>query len=284
MPDFLSVAYDLNDPDTASVVDQVSLWAARFGLFLLSHLDVRPNLNILDVACGTGFPLFELAQMHGASCQVTGIDIWKQGLARARLKARTYRCSNVQILEADASHLPFIGASFDLIVSNLGVNNFTDPAAVLAECFRVAKPGARLVLTTNPMGHLSEFYEVFHLILRELGKKSSSERLQAHEAHRGTKESLSDLLQAAGFRVVRIAEDRFHLRYLDGSAFFHHFLTQLGFLEDWRRVVDQEDEDRVFALLESKLNQMAWAAGELRMTVPMLYLEGEKPANDTCRG
>ena len=277
MPDFLHVTYDLNDPDITSVVDQVSLWAARFGLFLLSHLDLRPNQNILDVACGTGFPLFELAQMHGASCQVTGVDIWKQGIERARLKAHTYRCPNVQILETDASQLPFAEETFDLIVSNLGVNNFTDPGAVLAECFRVAKPGARLVLTTNPMGHMPEFYEVFREILRELQKPASLERLQAHEAHRGTKESLSDKLQAAGFRVVKIREDRFHFRYLDGSAFFNHFLTQLGFLDDWRRVVDQEDEERVFALLENRLNQMASAAGELRMTVPMLYLEGEKP-------
>jgi arsenite methyltransferase len=281
MLNFLHVTYDLNDPEITSVVDQVSLWAARFGLFLLSHLDLRPNLNILDVACGTGFPLVELAQMYGASCQVAGIDIWKQGLERARLKAHLYRCPNVQILEADASQLPLADATFDLIVSNLGVNNFADPGAVLAECFRVAKAGARLVLTTNPMGHLAEFYEVFREILRELQKPSSLERLQAHEAHRGTKESLSDLLQAAGFRVVKVEEDRFHLRYLDGSAFFHHFLTQLGFLERWRRVVGQEDEERVFALLESKLNQMAWAAGELRMTVPMLYLEGEKPAEES---
>jgi arsenite methyltransferase len=276
MPDFLHVIYDLNDPAIASAVDQVSLWAARFGLFLLDHLDLRPNQNILDVACGTGFPLFELAQMHGASCQVTGVDIWKQGIERARLKAHTYRCPTVQILEVDAAQLPFADATFDLIVSNLGVNNFTDPGAVLAECFRVAKAGARFVLVTNPMGHLSEFYEVFRKILRELHKPASLERLQAHEAHRGTKESLSDKLQAAGFRVVKIREDRFHLRYLDGSAFFTHFLTQLGFLEDWRRVVDQEDEERVFTLLEHRLNQVASAAGELRMTVPLLYLEGEK--------
>jgi arsenite methyltransferase len=276
MPDFLDVTYDLNDPEIASAVDQVSLWAARFGLLLLDHLDLRPNQHILDVACGTGFPLFELAQMYGASCQVTGIDIWKQGIERARLKAHAYQSPNVQILEADASRLPFADATFDLIVSNLGLNNFADPGAVLAECFRVAKPGARLVLVTNPRGHLSEFYEVFREILRELQKPASLERLQAHEAHRGTKASLSDLLQAAGFRVVKIREDRFHLRYLDASAFFHHFLTQLGFLEDWRRVVDQEDEERAFAPLEQRLNQMARAAGELRMTVPMLYLEGEK--------
>ncbi len=277
MPDFLHVTYDLNDPDIAAVVDQVSLWAARFGLFLLSHLDLRPNQNILDVACGTGFPLFELAQMHGASCRVTGVDIWKQGLERARLKAHAYQSPNVQILEADASQLPFADATFDLIVSNLGMNNFPDPGAVLAECFRVAKAGARLVLTTNPTEHLSEFYEVFRQILWELQKPASLERLQAHEAHRGTKESLSALLLAAGFRVVKVREDRFHLRYLDGSAFFHHFLTQLGFLDDWRRVVDQEDEEHVFALLEHRLNQVARAAGELRMNVPMLYLEGEKP-------
>ena len=280
MPNFLHVTYDQNDPAIATVVDQVSLWAARFGLFLLSHLELRPNLNILDVACGTGFPLFELAQMHGASCQVTGVDIWKQAIERARLKANTYQCPTVQMLEADVTQLPFADGSFDLIVSNLGVNNFTDPAAVLAECFRVAKARARLVLTTNPTGHMSEFYEVFRQTLRELQKPTYMERLQADEAHRGTKKSLSDMLQAAGFRVVKIREDRFHLRYLDGSALFNHSLTQLGFLDGWRRMVDQEDEERVFALLENRLNQLASAAGELRLTVPMLYLEGEKPEGE----
>src|SRR6516225_9605712 len=100
MPDFLHLTYDPNDPTIASAFDQVSLWAARFGLFLFSHLELRPKLNILDLACGTGFPLFELAQMHGAACRVTGIDIWKPALERARLKANTYQSPNVQILEA----------------------------------------------------------------------------------------------------------------------------------------------------------------------------------------
>ena len=97
-----------------------------------------------------------------------------------------------------------------------------------------------------------------------------------NEAHRGTKDSLSDLLQGRGFRIVKVREDRFHLRYLDGTALFNHSLTQFGFLDGWRQVVDPEDEEHVFALLENKLNQMASAHGELCMTVPMLYLEGEK--------
>jgi arsenite methyltransferase len=282
MPNFLDFSYNLNDPDSASALDEVSLWAARFGLFLFSHLELRPNLNILDLACGTGFPLFELAQMHGASCQVTGIDVWKQGIERARWKGNIYQYSNVRILEADATQLPFEDATFDLIVSNLGANNFTDPDAVFAECFRVAKSGARIVLTTNTMGHMSEFYEVFREILLELQKPAYLERLRANEAHRGTKEAFSDRLQAAGFRMVKIREDSFYLRYLDGSALFNHSLTKIGFLDGWRQVVDQEDEERVFTLLENRLNQIARASGELRMTVPMLYLEGEKTDSATC--
>jgi uncharacterized ferritin-like protein (DUF455 family) len=52
----------------------------------------------------------------------------------------------------------------------------------------------------------------------------------------------------------------------------------LGFLEGWRWVVDPEDEEQVFTLLENKLNQIADTYGELRMTVHILSLKGEKIA------
>jgi arsenite methyltransferase len=276
MPDFLHHTYDVHQPELASAFDEVSFWAARFGAFLFQHLTLRPRLAILDLACGTGFPLFELAQVYGPSCQVTGIDLWKEAVERARTKQQVYQLPNVQILEADAAHLPFQEHKFDLIVSNLGVNNFADPEAVLAECFRVAKPHARLVLTTNPTGHMRELYTLFREVLLELQKPTYLERLRRNEEHRGTKESLSGMLRAAGFHIVKLQEGAFQLRYIDGSALFHHVLTQVGFLEGWRQVVDPEDEEQVFALLETRLNQVAQARGELCLTVPMLYLEAEK--------
>jgi hypothetical protein len=157
------------------------------------------------------------------------------------------------------------------------VNNFADPEAVLTECFRVAKPHASLVLTTNPTGHMREVYALFREALLELQKSTYLERLRRNEEHRGTKESLGGMLQAAGFHVVKRQEGAFQLRYVDGSALFHHVLTQVGFLEGWRQVVDPEDEEQVFALLETRLNQVAQTRGELCLTVPMLYLEAEKP-------
>ena len=220
--------------------------------------------------------MLELAQVYGPSCQVTGIDLWKEAVERARLKQQVYQLPNVQILEADAAHLPFQENEFDLIVSNLGINNFADPEAVLTECFRVAKPHASLVLTTNPTGHMRELYALFREVLLELQKSTYLERLRRNEEHRGTKESLGGMLRAAGFHMVKVQEGAFQLRYVDGNALFHHVLTQVGFLEGWRQVVDPEDEEQVFALLETRLNQVAKARGELCLTVPMLYLEGEK--------
>ena len=50
-------------------------------------------------------------------------------------------------------------------VSNLGINNFNDPVAVLRACFRVAKPDATVVVTTNLVGHMAEFYEPYRTVL-----------------------------------------------------------------------------------------------------------------------
>src|SRR5690348_1094725 len=106
MPDYLHFTYDPNNQETASIFDECSLWGARFGLFLLNNLELRPDLRILDLACGTGFPLFELAHMYGTTCQITGVDNWKGAIERARAKLHFYHLPNVQIVEADAEHLP----------------------------------------------------------------------------------------------------------------------------------------------------------------------------------
>ncbi|MBO0778326.1 MAG: methyltransferase domain-containing protein [Ktedonobacteraceae bacterium] len=282
MTDFLRFSYDdFEDLHTAAVFDECSLWASRFGRLLLEHMPLRRDVEILDLACGTGFPLFELAHMSGASCRVTGLDNWKAGIERARARLRVYQLPNVEIVEADAAQLPFQDERFDLLVSNLGINNFHDPQAVVTECYRVAKPGASLLLTTNPIGHMREFYAVFREVVSETGNPRYLERLAENEAHRGSKEVLVEMLTRAGFVLATVKEDQFEMRYLDGSALLNHWLTKIGFLEGWRGVVDRKDEERVFSELERRLNERARREGELRMTVPMLYVEAEKSVGHT---
>jgi ubiquinone/menaquinone biosynthesis C-methylase UbiE len=274
MTQYLQRSHDIGSADLPLVLDELSLWASRFGAVLLENIELRANAHILDVGCGTGFPLLELANIYGPTCRVVGIDVWQEALDRANAKLRVHGLPNAHIVGADAALMPFRASSFDMVVSNLGLNNFEDPQAVLDECFRVARPGAKLVLTTNVEGHMREFYDVYRETLIALGKSEGHmERLRANEGHRGTKEWVCDLVEEAGFAVSRTVEDSFAMRYLDGTAFLNHTFNRFAFLDGWRGVVEPPEEDEVFATLESNLNRLVQEQGELRVSVPVLYVE-----------
>ena len=278
MTTYLQHPPDLHDPAVAAVYDELSFWSARFGALLFAHLPIPRAGRILDLGCGTGFPFFEVAHTCGPACQVVGIDNWREAIDRARFKWSVYRPANARLIRGDGARLPFAGAAFDLLVSNLGINNFADPATVLAEAWRVLKPGGRIAVTTNLQGHMQEFYAVFREILQEQGHLACLPRLATQEAHRGTADSHAALFRNAGFAITRAVPDQFYLRYRDGTALFNHPLTRLGFLDGWRSVLTPEIEPAVFAALEQRLNALADQTGELRLTIPMLYLEGQKPA------
>jgi ubiquinone/menaquinone biosynthesis C-methylase UbiE len=273
--DYLDDTYDVADPDFVSVYDDLPLWSARFGLALLDHVPLRPNVTVLDVGPGTGFPALELAGRLGPSCLVCAVDPWQSAVVRAARKARIRNVPNVRLVVGDAAHMPFDDERFDLIVSNLGINNFDSPEAALAECRRVARPAASLLLTTNLRGHMHELYDAFHATLRQLGKESSLDALEEHVDHRVTLDQACAMLVAARFRVRRAHEHAFSLRFLDGSALLRHWFIKVGFLDAWRRVVTPGEEKQVFARLEANLNRLAEKRGELALTIPMAYLEAE---------
>ncbi len=281
MTAYLDDGLDVDDPAFVAVYDELPLWSAAFGLLLLKHVPLRRNVTLLDVGCGTGFPLLELAQRLGPSCRAYGIDPWKPAVERARQKTERLRIPNVTLIDADAAAMPFDGGQFDLIVSNLGINNFDRPHQALAECRRVAKPGATLALATNLRGHMSEFYEVFEATLKDLGRTAALDRLKTHVDHRATIESVSEMLQKAGFRTCRVAEEAFSLRFLDGTAMLTHAFIKIGFLSPWRGVLLEEertDEREVFRRVEANLNRLARDRGGLELTVPMAYVEAARIA------
>jgi len=271
---FLDKNFPLENPDTVLLFEELSLWSAYFGKLLLDHVPLRKGMSVLDVGCGAGFPLFELAQRLDTTAQLTGIDTWEAAIARANWKKeQLLLLPSIEVLLGDAAKMPFPDKSFDLITCNLGINNFDDPAAAVRECHRVLKRDGRLCLTTNLEGHFMEFYSVFEATLRELGLDELLPKLKDQAQHRGTDETVRDLLEDARFSVLKIVRDKFQLRYVNGTALFHHLLTIIGFLPGWRNVVPAEAEAQVFAHLEKKLNEQADWDGELKMTVPMLYVE-----------
>jgi arsenite methyltransferase len=255
------------------IYDETSFWSARFGALLFDHLEIHRGIRGLDVGCGTGFPLIELAHVHGTSSHFIGIDIWADALERARVKLELHGLTNVDIIEADVASLPFPNAHFDLVVSNIGINNFRDARAALRECRRVAKPNARLILTTNVQGHFGALYALLDAILSKFGLEPDRDTLRREEAHRHSKHAITNLLVDSKFTVSRCFEQNFRIRFVDGSTMLRHSLVK-WFLDGWRQAIGADNECEVFNTLEVQLNAAAERDGCVEMTVPMLYLEG----------
>ena len=271
---FLATDFDLEDASLVSVIDDVALWSAPFGYGLLDVVRMAPNLTVLDVGSGLGFPMLELAQRLGASSRVFGIDPWTSAVERTRLKIDTYDVANAKVVEGVAEEMPFDDAFFDLIVSNNGINNVNDMEASLGECSRVAKPGAQFVVSINLEETMIEFYEIYEKTLRTMGLEDevAGMRQQIRSKRRPLPEIVS-LLEGVGFKVTEIRHREFSLRFLDGSAFLGHFLIRLGFLGGWKSILDEQDGGPVFDALEKTLNRVAESRGELRLTIPWVVID-----------
>lgn len=273
MHGYLDFQLDFGDPDTVAAYDELTLWSALAGQLLLHHVPLKRHFRVLDAGCGTGFPLLELAERLGSTSTVHGVDTWGEALDRARFKARVRGIENVELVRSDVASLPFPDSHFDLIVSNLGINNFAHPERAVRECRRVIKPGGRLALATNLKGHMVEFYEVFEATLAAAGDAEALEALEKHVGHRATVETLAALLTGGGFRLSRVETAVVSMRFADGSALLRHYFIKLGFLDGWKSVVREDRREEVFARLEEKLNVLAGRQDGLALTIPLAYVE-----------
>ncbi|MEM0999484.1 MAG: methyltransferase domain-containing protein [Bacteroidota bacterium] len=268
--------FDHNRPEIANAFDEASLWSAPFGLLLLREMPLIRSGRVLDVGCGTGFPLLPLSQRLGPDVQLTGIDPWMPAVERAHAKALAFAVPNVALHYGSATQLPFDDDEFDLVVSNLGLNNFADAPAAVAEAHRVLKHRGRLCLTTNPLGTFARFYEVLMESIAGLGEVEALHQVSQQIAARRTPHQIEELLTDAGLAIVRTVEETHGLRYASGSAFLNDYLIVLGFLPAWKELLPSAQTEGLFRIVEEKLNAIAKESGEYRAEVPMLYVEAQR--------
>ncbi len=142
---------------------------------LLRWAKVETAENILDVGCGIGGSSLYLAEKFHA--QATGITLSPIQAARATERAQAANLSQrSQFLVADAQAMPFADDSFDLVWSLESGEHMPDKTKFLQECYRVLKPGGKLImvtwchrptdmspLTADEHKHLQEIYRVYCL-------------------------------------------------------------------------------------------------------------------------
>jgi SAM-dependent methyltransferase len=266
---------DLEDPQFVEIYDDLPLWSAASGQLLLDTVDLRPNMRVLDVGCGAGFPLVELAERLGSSSEVHGIDLWRTAVERARAKIARRGVTNANALVGSADQLPYEDRSFDLVVSNLGINNFAEPERAMRECHRVLKPGGRIVIATNVEGTMNELYTELRRAFQELGVRDAGARVDRLVSARTSMMRLERLLGDSRFSLVLVRASEFSMRFLDGGALLQHSFIRLAFAAAWRNAVDEPDRERAMALLREAIDRAAAERGGFRLTIPIVCAVGQ---------
>jgi len=117
------------------------LWKRR----VVRLAQIKSGDRALDLCCGTGDISFALARGGAAT---TGLDFSQQMLEVAvqRQSHLKSQISNLKFLQGDAQQLPFPENSFDIVTVGYGLRNLTSWERGLDEMWRVARPGARLIV------------------------------------------------------------------------------------------------------------------------------------------
>lgn len=160
--------------------------------------------SILDLGCGPGVAGRALLKRYRGA-QLTGVDFAPAMLREARRRRRWF--SPQRFVCADAQALPLAADSVDLVFSNLTVQWCNDPAAVLAEAWRVLRPGGLFMFTSLGPDTLRELRAAWRAVD---GATHVSAFIDMHD--------LGDALGRSGFEQPVLDVERFCLTYPDVRA------------------------------------------------------------------
>jgi arsenite methyltransferase len=106
--------------------------------------ELREGETVLDLGSGGGLDVLLSARRVGPAGRAYGLDMTDEMLGVARANAREAGVVNAEFLQGHIEAIPLPDQSVDVIISNCVINLSGDKTAVLAESFRVLRPGGRL--------------------------------------------------------------------------------------------------------------------------------------------
>ncbi len=127
--------------------------------------EVKPGMDILDCATGTGDLALEFRKAVGKSGTVIGTDFCAEMLEFAPAKAKEQGL-DVRFEIADAMNLQYPDKSFDISSISFGIRNVDSPAQCLKEMARVLRPGGRVMILEfgQPEGAFKYLYSIYRAV------------------------------------------------------------------------------------------------------------------------
>jgi SAM-dependent methyltransferase len=191
----------------------------------------QPGERVIDIGCGSGTTVLELARRVGPSGSVLGADISQQSIDKARQRIAAANLSNAEASVCDVSVHAFAPESFDLAFSRFGVMFFADPVATFINLRKGMKHSGRLAFAVfrtpqeNPWG-TGPVAAVRHLLppMTPPGPEAPGQFAWADPAR------VRRILEGAGFQDVSLTSHDPMMRLAEpgGAAAAADFAMSIG--------------------------------------------------------
>ena len=212
-------------------------WLGPATEVMLDLAAIGPGDRVLDVAAGAGAPAITTAKRVGPTGSVLATDISPNILACARRAAAAQGVTNLETRVMDGEHLDLPDASFDAVLSRVGLIYFPDRQRALAEMRRVLRSGGRVATMVYSTADRNQFFSVPIDIIRRRAQLPPPVPGQPGPFSLGGPGVLEDAYRQAGFgqivvrtldAPVRMASVAEYVRFAD-EAFgaLHQMLADM---------------------------------------------------------
>lgn len=237
--------------------DQIApVWGSRFGKMLLRNLALPERGQILDISCGTGYPLVEVLRRKGDAARVIAIDASSAMLDVARRKVADLGALGKKGVffrtESPLPRLSFANDVYDLVLCNLGLPEMPNAAAALDDFARVTKLGGEVRCTIPLDGTWQEFHDIYREVLVKHDRHDALDRLDRHLATYPTADECAAWMRQAGL-APHVEVEEFTLLFKSSREFFFAPVVEFGPLPAWKAIAGsgQELQDVFWYIKES---------------------------------
>jgi ubiquinone/menaquinone biosynthesis C-methylase UbiE len=234
---------------------------AIMGELLCEATDLRSGDTVLDVATGSGNTAISAARRF---CDVTGMDLAPESIEHARRRAEA-EGMDITFEVGDAEDLHYPDASFDVVLSTIGVMFCPNQEKAASELLRVCKPGGKIGLSSwTPDGFTGN-------MLRTVGKHVPPPPGVKPPSLWGTEERLRELF-GEGTSSLETTRRTYNFRYPSPEHFVDWFRNYYGPTVRAFAALEPEGQDALARDLKELLEERN-VSGDGTLVVPSDYLE-----------
>jgi SAM-dependent methyltransferase len=228
---------------------------------LAEAVDLHPGERVLDVASGNGNTSLAAARRFG---EVVGIDYVPMLLDEGRQRAKAEGLA-VDFREGDAEDLPLPDASFDVVLSTIGVMFAPNQEKAAAELLRVVRPGGKIGLANwVPDGYVGDLF-------RTMGKYVPPPNSLKPPFRWGTEEGVRELL-GEGVSSLQIRRRSFMWRFPSAQHHVEFMRSYYGPLQKAFETLDEAGQEALEQDLISVVEHYN-RSGDVTAVWPADYLE-----------